>query len=299
MGRMKFGEAYGTGKFGLSFEMFPPKTPAGEEALFASVDALRAFQPTFITCTYGAGGSTREKTLELTVVIRERFGVNTAAHLTCVGSSYDDLRAWLGRATAQGVENIVALRGDPPRGERRFIPVDGGPAHANELVALIRQEFPHFSIAVAAYPETHQEAPSPEVDLANLKRKVEAGADAVITQLFYDNRDFFAFRRRYQQAGIRSPLVPGILPIINFTQIQRITSLCGAKLPPALVGQLEARRDEPEAELEIGVAHAIRQCRELLDSGVPGLHLYVLNKATAPARILEALELPVLRGATT
>jgi len=296
---MKFGEAYGRGKFGLSFEIFPPKTPAGDEALFASISALMAFGPSFITCTYGAGGSTREKTLEMTVVVRERFGVNTAAHLTCVGSSYDDLRAWLRQATAQGVENIVALRGDPPRGETRFIPMDGGPAHANELVALIRREFPHFSIAVAGYPETHQEAPSPEVDLANLKRKVETGADVVITQLFYDNRDFFAFRRRYQQAGIGSPLVPGILPIINFSQIQRITSLCSAKLPPALAGQLEARRNDPEAELEIGVAHAIRQCRELLDAGVPGLHLYVLNKATAPARILEALELPTQRGGTT
>lgn len=296
---MRFGEAYGKGKFGLSFEIFPPKTPAGEEALFATVEALMAFRPSFITCTYGAGGSTREKTLELTVAIRERFGVSTAAHLTCVGSSYDDLRAWLRRATGQGVENIVALRGDPPRGESRFVPADGGLAYGNELVALIRQEFPQFSIAVAGYPETHQEAPNPEVDLANLTRKVEAGADVVITQLFYDNRDFFAFRRRYQQAGIRAPLVPGILPIINFTQIQRITSLCGAKLPPVLVAELEARRDDPEAELEIGVAHAVRQCQELLDAGVPGLHLYVLNKATATARILEALELHVLRGART
>ena len=294
---MRFGEAYGKGKFGLSFEIFPPKTPAGEEALFTTVEALMAFRPSFITCTYGAGGSTREKTLELTVAIRERFGVNTAAHLTCVGSSYDDLRAWLGRATGQGVENIVALRGDPPRGESRFVPADGGLAYGNELVALIRQEFPQFSIAVAGYPETHQEAPSPEADLANLKRKVEAGADVVITQLFYDNRDFFAFQRRYREAGIRAPLVPGILPIINFTQIQRITSLCGSKLPPVLVAELEARRDDPEAELEIGVAHAVRQCQELLDAGVPGLHLYVLNKATATARILEALELHVLRGA--
>jgi len=294
---MKFGEAYGKGKFWLSFEIFPPKTPAGEEALFATVEALMVFHPSFITCTYGAGGSTREKTLELTVAIRKRLGVRTAAHLTCVGSSYDDLRAWLGRATAQGIENLVALRGDPPRGESRFVPVDDGPAHGNELVALIRREFPHFGIGVAGYPETHQEAPSPEVDLANLKRKVEAGADVVITQLFYDNRDFFAFRHRYQQAGIRAPLIPGILPIINFGQIQRISSLCGAKLPPALVAELEAKRDDPEAELGIGVAHAIRQCRELLDAGVPGLHLYVLNKATAPARILEALELHVLRGA--
>lgn len=289
---MKFSQAYGSGKFGLSFEIFPPKTPAGEDPLFAAVDTLVAFSPSFVTCTYGAGGSTREKTLELTVAIRERFGVSTAAHLTCVNSSDADLRAWLAKATRQGVENIVALRGDPPRGEARFIPMDGGPAHANELVALIRREFPHFAVAVAGYPETHQEAASPEADLAHLTRKVEAGADVVITQLFYDNRDFFAFRRRYQQAGIRVPLVPGILPIINYAQVQRITSMCGAKLPPALVAQLEAKRDDPEAELEIGVTHGIRQCRELIEAGVPGLHFYVLNKATAPARILETLCLP-------
>lgn len=289
---MKFSEAYGSGKFGLSFEIFPPKTPAGDGPLLAAVETLAAFHPSFVTCTYGAGGSTREKTLELTVAIRERFKVGTAAHLTCVGSSHADLRAWLAKATSQGVENIVALRGDPPQGQSRFIPMDGGPAHANELVALIRREFPHCAVAVAGYPETHVEAMSPEADLAHLRRKVAAGADVVITQLFYDNRDFFAFRRRYQQAGIRVPLVPGILPIINYAQIQRITTLCGAKLPPALVADLEAKRDDPEAELEIGVAHAIRQCRELIEAGVPGLHFYVLNKATAPARILEALCLP-------
>ncbi|MBI2116649.1 MAG: methylenetetrahydrofolate reductase [candidate division NC10 bacterium] len=275
---MKFRDAYGSGKFGLSFEIFPPKTPAGEGALFEAIETLMAFRPSLVTCTYGAGGSTREKTLELTVAIRERFGVNTAAHLTCVGSSYEALRAWLAMAAGRRVENIVALRGDPPRGESRFIPADGGPAHADELVAFIRREFPQFGVGVAGYPETHQEAASPEADLAYLKRKVEAGADVVITQLFYDNRDFFAFRRRYEQAGIRLPLVPGILPITNFAQVQRITTMCGAKLPPAL---------------------AIRQCRELLDAGVPGLHFYVLNKATAPARILEALDLPahVAKGA--
>ena len=289
---MKFGEAYGSGRFGLSFEIFPPKTPAGEAALFAAVGALVAFRPSFVTCTCGAGGSTREKTLELTVAIRERFGVSTAAHLTCVGSSRDDLRAWLAVATAQRVENIVALRGDPPRGESRFVPADGGPAHANELVALIRQEFRHFGIGVAGYPETHQDAPSPEVDLANLKRKVEAGADVVITQLFYDNRDFFAFCGRYQEAGIQVPLVPGILPIINYAQIQRITSLCGAKLPATLVADLETHRADPQAEMEVGVTHAIRQCRELLEAGAPGLHFYVLNKATATTHILAALDLP-------
>ncbi len=286
---MKFGEAYGQGKFGLSFEIFPPKTPAGEGALFRAVEALVPLRPSFITCTYGAGGSTRDKTLELTVAIRERFGVSTATHLTCVGSSADDLRAFLARAAAQGVENVVALRGDPPRGETRFVPVPGAPAHGNELVALIRRHYPHLGVAVAGYPETHQEASSPEEDLAHLRRKVEAGADVVFTQLFYENKAFFAFRRRYEDAGIRVPLVPGILPIIDYKQVQRITALCGATLPPGLVAELEESRENPEAELEIGVAHAIRQCRELLEAGVPGLHLYVLNKATAAVRILQAL----------
>ncbi len=291
---MRFTEAYRNGRFGLSFELFPPKTPAGDEALYASVESMVLHRPSFITVTYGAGGSTREKTLDLAVTIRERFGVSTAAHLTCVGSSQDELRTWLKKAADRGVENIVALRGDPPNGQATFVPVDGGPAHANELVALIQDEFPGFSIAVAGYPETHREAASPEADLAHLKRKVEAGADVVITQLFYDSADFFAFRRRYEAAGIRVPLIPGILPIINFNQIRRITGMCGAKLPSALVAQLEAHREDPEAELEIGVSHAIRQCRELLDAGVPGLHFYVLNKAVAPFLILDALTKPCM-----
>jgi methylenetetrahydrofolate reductase (NADPH) len=291
---MRFTEAYRNGRFGLSFEIFPPRTPAGDEALYASVESMVRHRPSFVTVTYGAGGSTREKTLELAVTLRERFGVSTAAHLTCVGSSRDDLRGWLKQAADRGVENIVALRGDPPNGQATFVPVDGGPAHANELVRLIREEFPDLGIAVAGYPETHREAASPEQDLAYLKRKVEAGADVVITQLFYDSVDFFAFRRRYEGAGIRAPLIPGILPIINFNQIRRITTMCGAKLPPALVAELEAHKDDPEAEVEIGVRHAIRQCRELLDAGVPGLHFYVLNRATAPFLILDALTKPCM-----
>lgn len=291
---MRFTEAYRNGRFGLSFEIFPPKTAAGDEALYASAESMMLHRPSFVTVTYGAGGTTREKTLELAVALREGYGVSTAAHLTCVGSSRDDLRDWLKKAADRGIQNIVALRGDPPQGQAHFVPTDGGPAHANELVSFIRDEFPDFSIAVAGYPETHREAPSPEADLANLKRKVEAGADVVITQLFYDSADFLAFRRRYEAAGIRVPLIPGILPVINFAQIRRITGMCGAKLPPHLVAQLEAHKDDPEAELEIGVNHAIQQCRELLDAGVPGLHFYVLNKAVAPFLILDALTKPCM-----
>lgn len=288
---VKIADAYGEDKFGLSFEIYPPKTEAGEAQLIAALDALMDFQPSFVSCTYGAGGSTRDKTLELVVKIRQTFGVATAAHRTCVESTEEGIRQWLKEATDLGIENIIALRGDPPRGETAFKKPEGGLAHGNELVSLIRREFPHFSIAVAGYPETHQEAPSAEIDLANLKRKVKAGADAVITQLFYDNRDFFKFRVRYREAGITVPLVPGILPVINVAQIQRIASLCGARLPPSFLADLERHRNDPDGQLRVGVDYAIRQCQELLDSGIPGLHFYVLNKAEAPRRILHALNL--------
>jgi methylenetetrahydrofolate reductase (NADPH) len=288
---VKIADAYGKGRFGLSFEIYPPKTEAGEAQLIAALDALMDFRPSFVSCTYGAGGSTRDKTLELVVKIRQTFGVATAAHRTCVESTEEGIRQWLKEATDLGIENIIALRGDPPRGETAFKKPEGGLEHGNELVSLIRREFPHFSIAVAGYPETHQEAPSPEIDLANLKRKVKAGADAVITQLFYDNRDFFEFRVRYREAGITVPLVPGILPVINVAQIQRIASLCGARLPPSFLADLEQHRNDPDGQLKVGVDYAIRQCQELLDSGIPGLHFYVLNKAEAPRRILQALNL--------
>lgn len=288
---MKIVDVYGKGKFGLSFEIFPPKSDAGEAQLFAALEALMVFRPSFVSCTYGAGGSTRDKTLELTVKISKIFGVTTAAHRTCVESTEEEIRQWLKKATDEGIENIIALRGDPPQGETEFKKPKGGLAYANELVTLIRREFPHFSIAVAGYPETHREAPSAEIDLANLKRKVDAGADAVITQLFYDNRDFFEFRRRYLEVGITEPLVPGILPVINMAQIQRIASLCGAKLPASFLAELEQHRDDPDGQLKVGVEYAIRQCQGLLHSGIPGLHFYVLNRAEAPRRILQALNL--------
>ncbi len=286
---MKVGEAYGPGKFGLSFELFPPKTPAGEAALWRNLEELMAFSPSFVTCTYGAGGSTRDKTLEIVTEVRRRFGSPVASHLTCVGATVDQLRQYLKAAHERGIENIVALRGDPPRGETEFKQVAGGLRYGNELVALVRGEFPQFGIAVAGYPETHQEAPSPEVDLANLKRKVEAGGDVVITQLFYDNADFFSFRKRCWRLGIRVPIVPGILPVTNFTQVQRIASMCKARLPDEFLAKLQAAGDDESAQFEIGVAYAIEQVRELLASGVPGIHFYVLNKSPATMRVLEAV----------
>ena len=289
---MRFPAAYGPGKFGLSFELFPPKTPQGEAALFRHVARLMEYRPSLITCTYGAGGSTQELTLEIIVRVHREFRVPVATHLTCVGRTVGQLWGFLKRAVEGGVENVVALRGDPPQGDTEFRPVEGGLSHANELVAMIGQDFPALGVAVAGYPETHREAPSPEADLANLKRKVDAGADAVITQLFYDNADFFRFRDRCRHLGIEVPIVPGLLPITNFTQIKRITSLCGAKLPGDLVAALEAAGEDADAQFAAGIEIATRQTRELLEAGVPGIHFYVLNRSEAAARVLGEVTLP-------
>lgn len=287
---MKVAEAYGPGKFGLSFELFPPKTPAGEEALWRNLDELMAFNPSFVTCTYGAAGSTRDKTREIVVETKRRYGCSVASHLTCVGSTTDELRQYLRDISEAGVENIVALRGDPPRGETAFKPVPGGLSYANELVALLRAEFPDLGIAVAGYPETHQEAPSPETDLENLRRKVNAGADVVLTQLFYENEDFLRFRDRCRKLGIQVPIVPGILPVTNFSQVRRITSLCKARLPEDLVTHLERVGEDEAAQFEIGVDYATRQVEGLLSEGVPGVHFYVLNKSPATVHVLSAVQ---------
>lgn len=289
---MKVGDAYGPNKFGLSFELFPPKTDKGEAALFRHVERLVEFDPSYITCTYGAGGSTRDKTLSIVAQVHERFDMPVASHLTCVGTTVDELRGYLTEALQCGIENIVALRGDPPQGETTFTAIEGGFSYANELVELINTEFPQLGIAVAGYPETHQEAVSPTADLENLKRKVDAGGDVVITQLFYDNADFFRFRDACDELGMGVPIVPGLLPVVNFGQIQRITSLCGARLPDDFTAALAACGDDADAQLEIGVEFASRQVQELIDAGVPGIHFYVLNKSEATARVLQRVTRP-------
>ena len=286
---MQIREMYRPGSFGLSFEIFPPKTPDGDAALWENVERLARFRPAFISCTYGAGGSTRDRTIELCRQIQSRFGVPATSHFTCLGGTVDDLRNWLRVAADAGIPNIMALRGDPPAGQQAFQQVTGGLRYANELVALIRREFPHFGIGVAGYPETHQECPSAEVDLANLKRKVDAGADAVFTQLFYDNAAFLKFRDCCVRAGIGVPIVPGIMPILNFAQIKRITTLCRAVLPGQLSARLEAVQDDKDAQFQVGVDSAIEQCRQLKSAGVPGIHFYVLNRSQACERILEAV----------
>ncbi|MAT15737.1 MAG: methylenetetrahydrofolate reductase [NAD(P)H] [Planctomyces sp.] len=273
----------------FSIEIFPPKTDAGEELLMDALVRLKDFGPGFVSCTYGAGGSTRDKTLQWCEKIQNVLQQTATAHFTCVGSSREELLEWLNQATARGVHNIMALRGDPPAGETVFKAAEGGLAYANELVSLIREHYPEAGIGVAGYPEKHLEAPSMEEDLDNLKRKVDAGADVLVTQMFYNNEYYFRFREACANRDIKLPLIPGIMPITNFARIQRITSMCGTEIPDSLASRLEAVKGDEEAQFEIGVEFAIKQCRELLDAGVPGIHFYVLNKSQACERILEEL----------
>ena len=284
-------DSYASNDCTISFELFPPKTTEGERALFKHVEKLMQFSPSMITCTYGAGGSTQEKTLGIVRRVKEQFQVPVASHLTCVGSTVDELRQYLTAAQEAGVDSIVALRGDPPKGQDKFEAVEGGLRYASELVTLVRKEFPSFGVAVAGYPEVHQEAPSAEADLQNLKHKVECGGDIVITQLFYCNEDFESFRQRYDAAGIKAPLIPGLLPVTNLSQIKRITSLCGAKLPDNFVSRLAEREDDPKWQFEVGVEFAVQQVQELKASGVPGIHFYVLNKSEATSAVLNGIGL--------
>ena len=287
---MSFQQIYSTRPVTISCELFPPKTAKGLASLMENVRKLMEFSPDYLTCTYGAGGSDRDRTLSVLRSIKSEFQIPVASHLTVVGSHVDDLREYLDRAQQLGVEYIVALRGDPPRNAKSFVPQAGGLRYANELVELIRNEYPQFGVAVAGYPEVHQEAISPEVDLENLKRKVDCGADVVITQLFFDNQDFYRFRERCRLAGIAVPIVPGIMPVTSYKQIERIASLCGATLPKPLVDSL-SQQDDAEWQFQVGVEQAINQIADLIDQGVDGLHFYVLNKSDAMSAILRAFEI--------
>ena len=286
---MKLTDQFSSNDLTISFELFPPKTEKGEASLYKHVDSLMQYSPAFITCTYGAGGSTQSKTLEIINKVKSKFNVPVASHLTLVGSTVDELRTYLNTAKEQGVDYIVALRGDPPQGETEFKKTEGGYQYANELVELIAAEFNDFGVIVAGYPETHREATSPDVDLDNLKRKVDAGSDVVVTQLFYDNDDFFRFRDQCDQRGIKVPIVPGLLPVTSLAQIQRITTLCGAKLPEDFVADLGKNEDN---QFQVGVDQAVAQIEGLIAGGVAGLHLYVLNRSKATIEIMKQLNLP-------
>ncbi len=286
---MRLPEVFSSQPFAVSIEIFPPKTEEGDAALRRHMQTLVEHKPAFMSCTYGAGGSTQDRTLSWCKEIQGDFNRTAMAHFTCVGSSREELNAWLDQAAAAGIENIMALRGDPPQGETKFKVAEGGLSYANELVELIKNHPSEFGIGVAGYPEKHLEAPSLEVDLENLKRKVDAGADAIFTQLFFDNANFFSFRDRCQKMGVEIPIVPGIMPITDFARIKRITSMCGTVFPEDLAKKLEAVQDDKEAQFEIGVEYAIRQCEELRDNAVPGIHFYALNKSQACQKILETL----------
>ena len=275
-------------KLAISFELFPPKTARGEENLYTNVTELMQYSPDFITCTYGAGGSTRDKTLEIIEKVKSQFDIPVASHLTLVGSSKDDLRGYLTKAKDQGVDYIVALRGDPPKGETEFTQAAGGLQYANELVELINEEFSDFGVLVAGYPETHKDAVSPEIDLQHLKRKVDAGADAVVTQLFYDNDDFYRFRDRCEAIGITVPIVPGLLPVTSLQQIQKITSMCASKLPQKFADSL-SRSEDADDQYKAGIELAIEQTSDLIAGGIEAVHFYVLNKSKATSDILRAI----------
>ncbi len=279
----------------ISFEIFPPKTDRGMDNLKKELAELVTLGPDFITVTYGAMGSTRDKTLEIASLIKNHFGVESACHLTCVGATKTELDTLLQEIYDAGVRNIVALRGDPPEGEENFIQSDDGYSYGNELVEHIRKfEVStaiknYFGIAVAGYPEKHLEAPEIGIDLVNLKRKVDAGADVIITQLFFNNDFYFDFVKRVRDIGITVPIVPGIMPILSSKQIQRITSMCGTTIPEVLREKLDAAIDDDDKARDIGIGQCIQQSKELLAWGVPGIHFYVLNKSGHMIRIMEAL----------
>lgn len=275
----------------ISFELFPPKSEKGLELLEKNVRRLTSFSPSFFTCTYGAGGSTRSRTLDVLKRVREITDLPIASHLTCVGATVEQLCDYLNEAKRRGADYVVALRGDPPKGSDEFEAVEGGFRYANELVEMIRERFgDQFGIAVAGYPEVHQEAPDAQTDLDNLKRKVDAGADIIVTQLFYDNVDFFRFRDKCEAAGITIPLVPGLLPVTNFQQAQRIAGMCKAKIPTAMADAMSESEDA-DYQFRIGVDHARQQTIDLIEQGVPGIHFYVLNKSDAAAQLLDGLSL--------
>ncbi len=272
----------------ISFEFFPPKDQEGVERLFGTVADLAPFAPAYVSVTYGAGGSTRRLTVELVGRIQREVGIEAMAHLTCVGSTQAELGQVLDQLEAAGVENVIALRGDPPKGATSFVTPEAGFSHASELVRFVKQRG-RFGVAGACYPEKHPEAESAEADLAQLGKKVDAGAEFLITQLFFDNDDYFSFVERARRAGIRTPIVAGIMPVTNVSQIKRFTAMCGARMPEPLLRQLEAVATDPEAVGEIGVQHAVLQCRDLLARGVPGIHFYTLNRSRATVEILRRL----------
>ena len=272
----------------FSFEFFPPKDDEGFARLFDTIEQLVPSKPIYVSVTYGAGGSTRTKTIDLVGRIKNEIGLESMAHLTCVGSEAEEIKGILEILRDRGIENVLALRGDPPKGEEKFLKHEKGFGYGNELVEFIKKDF-DFCVGVAGYPEGHLECPDKAEDLLNLKRKVDAGADFIVTQLFFDNKFYFDFIEKARALGIRVPIIPGIMPILNVKQIKRFTKMCGATLPDALLSKLDTVQDDPEAVRRVGIDHATAQCEKLVTEGAPGIHFYTLNRSNATLKILENL----------
>jgi len=272
----------------FSFEFFPPKDDEGSRALLATIELLAPLRPAFVSITYGAGGSARERTVTLAKTIQRDIGLTVMAHVTCVGSTRAELRAIFDDLARGGIENVLALRGDPPKGSTTFEAPVGGFAHASDLIAMLRRNY-DFCIGAACYPETHAEAPSPQTDLMHLKEKVDAGADFLISQLFFNNERFTEFETRARGIGIGVPIIPGLMPITNYQQVSRFTQAIGATIPPKLLRELELRHQEAKAVEDLGVAYAALQATELLGRGAPGIHFYTLNRSPATRAIVSAL----------
>ncbi len=275
----------------FSFEFFPPKSDDGERNLRAALEALQPLAPDFASVTYGAGGSTRDRTLEIVTWLKRELGIEAMAHLTCVGASREELRATLGRMSDAGIENVLALRGDPPRGEAEWTPHPEGFRYSTELAALIAVAFPALAVGAACFPEVHPQAVDMASDLRFLKAKVDSGVSFLITQLFFDNELYFRFVEEARAAGIEVPILPGIMPITNVSQIKTITRMCGSVIPPRLLDELERRSADADAVLQLGVSYATLQSAELLARGAPGIHFYTLNRSPATRAILSALKL--------
>ncbi|MFT5696983.1 MAG: methylenetetrahydrofolate reductase (NADPH) [Myxococcota bacterium] len=289
MRAMKISERFESGKPVISFEFFPPKTDGGFAALFRTIAELQSLQPGFVSVTMGAGGSTRSKTVDLVVRIERETGLTAMAHLPCVGFEKEQVGTILEQLHSAGIRNVLALGGDPPKDNDDFVaPIDGF-SYASDLAEYIHKQQPDLCVVAACYPETHPAALSADADFDNLKRKVDAGAEVLITQLFFENAKFFAFMDRVHAAGITVPVVPGIMPIVSRAGVKRMTSMCGCEIPQELNVELDRVGEDEAATAELGVRWGTMQCRELLDSGVPGVHFYTLNKSSATRHIYENL----------
>jgi methylenetetrahydrofolate reductase (NADPH) len=272
-----------------SIEFFPPKDDAGVEALRHTAAALKSISPDFVSVTYGAGGSTRQRTAQVSGFLKADFGFTVMPHLTCVGHTRAELNAIADTIYADGFRNIMTLRGDPPKGSTEFTATEDGLRNASELVSLLKARHPDFCLGVGGYPEKHPEAPSAQADLANLKRKVDAGADFVTTQLFFDNESYYRFVDTCRKSGISVPIVPGIMPVLSLKQIQRFTAMCGTSLPQTLTRRLEAAGEAAEIVESVGIDWALGQIRDLLARGAPGYHLYILNRAKSALALAAGL----------